>query len=72
MDIERIQEIVNTSELINVHYEGTPVFIQQVHPDTETATVFMLNNLTNKQVVAINALTEDTIIQNEEWRNLDG
>lgn len=58
MDIDRIQEIINSSSLINVHYGDIPVFIQQVDNATQTATVFFLNDLTYKQIVDIKKLTE--------------
>lgn len=59
MDIERVQEIINSPNLINVHYYGVPVIIQQVHEITQTATVFPLNDMKYKQVVDIKGLTEE-------------
>lgn len=58
MDIEHAKKIINSSSLINVHYDGTPVFIQQIHEDTQMATVFPLNQMTHKQVVDLKELTE--------------
>lgn len=59
MDIERAQEIINSRSLINVNYHGIPVFLQQVHPDNETATVFPLDEMNREQIVELNGLTEE-------------
>jgi len=59
MDIERVQEIINSPNLINVHYYGVPVIIQQVDEFTQTATIFPLNNMKYRQVVNITELIEE-------------
>lgn len=59
MDIQRAKEIINSRSLINVHYHGVPVFIQQVHEEDRTATVFPLNEMAHQQVVDIEGLYEE-------------
>lgn len=59
MDIERAQEIIDSRALINVNYRGIPVFLQQVHADDETATVFPLDEMDREQIVEINGLTDE-------------
>ena len=59
MDIERVKEIIDSRALINVNYHGIPVFIQQIHGDNKTATVFPLDEMDREQVVELNGLVED-------------
>lgn len=57
MDIQRAQEIIDSRALINVSYRGIPVFLQQIHADNETATVFPLDEMEREQIVELNGLT---------------
>lgn len=59
MDIDRAQEIIDSRALINVNYHGIPVFLQQVHAEDETATVFPLDEMDREQIVELNGLTEE-------------
>jgi len=59
MDIERAQEIIDSHALINVNYHGIPVFIQQLHADHHTATVFPLDEMDREQIVEIYGLTDE-------------
>ena len=59
MDIQRAKEIINSRSLINVNYHGVPVFIQQVHEDNDTATIFPLSEMENEQLVDLNGLYEE-------------
>lgn len=59
MDIHRAQEIINARSLINVNYRGIPVFLQQVHADNETATVFPLDEMDREQIVELDGLTDE-------------
>lgn len=57
MDIQRAQEIMNATNMINVHYRGIPVYLQEVHSN-ETATIFPLDEMDNEQVVDLEGLFE--------------
>lgn len=59
MDIERAQEIIDSRALINVNYRGIPVFLQQIHADDETATVFPLDEMDREQIVELAGLTDE-------------
>ncbi|MBY7145048.1 H-type small acid-soluble spore protein [Virgibacillus sp. NKC19-3] len=58
MDKAQAQEILNAHALINVHYHGFPVYIQELHPNTETATVFPLDEMNHEQEVDLDGLRE--------------
>ncbi|MBS4219605.1 H-type small acid-soluble spore protein [Bacillus sp. FJAT-49711] len=58
MDIKRITEIINSPTMINVNYHGIPVYLQEVHAQNNTATIFPLDEMENKQVVDIEGLVE--------------
>lgn len=59
MNIQRAKEIIDSTSLINVNYRGIPVFIQQVNEETQTATVFPLDEMDNEQVVDLQGLIEE-------------
>ncbi|CAM4090841.1 H-type small acid-soluble spore protein [Lederbergia lenta] len=58
IDIQRAQEIMNATNKINVHYRGIPVYLQEVHTNTKTATILPLDELNNEQVVDLDGLFE--------------
>ncbi|MBS4207027.1 H-type small acid-soluble spore protein [Bacillus sp. FJAT-50079] len=59
MDSERAQEILNSPVKINVAYHGIPVFIEKVHDEKKTATVFPLDEMKNSQEVELEGLYEE-------------
>ena len=59
MNIQRAKEIIDSRTLINVNYHGIPVFIQQIHGDNKTVTVFPLDKMDHEQVVELNGLVEE-------------
>lgn len=59
MDIEQAQEIIDSRALINVNYHGIPVFIQKLHADNHTATVFPLDEMDREQIVELVGLTDE-------------
>lgn len=59
MNIQRAKEIIDSRALINVNYHGIPVFIQRIHGDDNTATVFPLDEMDHEQVVELNSLIEE-------------
>ena len=58
MDIKRAQEIMNNATMINVSYRGIPVYLQKVHAENETATIFPLDEMNNEQIVDLDNLFE--------------
>lgn len=44
--------------MINVTYHGIPVYLQEVHTNGETATVFPLDEMHHEQTVDLQGLAE--------------
>ncbi len=66
MDEQRAQEIVGANAMIQVHYYGIPVYIQEVHEKEGMATVFPLDNMDHVQLVDIEGLTEIPLMPLDE------
>jgi small acid-soluble spore protein H (minor) len=64
MDEQRVEEILNAYELIQVHYRGIPVYIEELH-DNQTATVFPLDEMHHVQRVDLAGLEEIQSTLNE-------
>ncbi len=58
MNKQRAQEISESPVMASVMYQGTPVYIQHVDHDRETARVYPLDNRENEMEVALDLLTE--------------
>lgn len=58
MKVDRAQQILNSSQNIEVTYQGTPIWITDVHNSTGTAHVKMPKNSTNLVEVSVEELTE--------------
>ncbi|SDZ23495.1 small acid-soluble spore protein H (minor) [Evansella caseinilytica] len=58
MDSRRAQEIVNSPTLINVRYNGVPVYIQEVVEEKGMARVFPLDEMNHEQEVDLAGLQE--------------
>ncbi|MBS4197114.1 H-type small acid-soluble spore protein [Lederbergia citri] len=58
MDIRRVQEIINSQTMINVNYHGIPVYLEEVHAQNNTVTIFPLDEMKNRQVVDLEGLVE--------------
>jgi len=58
LDVQRVQEIINSPTMINVNYRGIPVYLKEVHAQNNTVTIFPLDEMKNKQVVDIDGLVE--------------
>ncbi|MBP3038658.1 small acid-soluble spore protein H [Bacillaceae bacterium Marseille-Q3522] len=58
MDKQRAQEIVVSPDMVNVTYEGVPIYIQHVDENKETARIYPLNEPDNEQEVPLNKLHE--------------
>ncbi|MCT1576806.1 H-type small acid-soluble spore protein [Oceanobacillus kimchii] len=57
MDYNRAQQIIDSSELIQVTYHGIPVYIQSLDSNN-IAKVFPLDNMEDLQFVDIDGLLE--------------
>jgi len=58
MDIQRAFDIINSPAMVNVSYRGIPVYIKDINPLEQTATVFPLDNLNHDQIVDLHGLAE--------------
>jgi len=58
MERKRAQEIVDSIEMIQVTYRGIPVYIQDIHDQKNTATVFPLDQMNDEQTVELQGLYE--------------
>jgi small acid-soluble spore protein H (minor) len=58
MEKERAQEIVDSIEMVQVTYRGIPVYIQEIHDQKNTATVFPLDQMNDEQTVELQGLYE--------------
>ncbi|SEQ01468.1 H-type small acid-soluble spore protein [Piscibacillus halophilus] len=59
MDIQMLQQIVDSPTLITVKYHGIPVYVQSIDEENGTAQVFPLDQMDNVQEVDIDGLYED-------------
>ena len=58
MDAQRAQEIMSSTEMVNVTYNGEKVYIEHVDQGVGKATVHPLDNPEQKQSVSVNELME--------------
>lgn len=58
MDNRRAQEIIAASQLIDVVYKGSHIYIQKVNEQNKTASIYHLDNPNCKQEVALENLIE--------------
>ncbi|WP_028612393.1 small acid-soluble spore protein H [Paenibacillus harenae] len=59
MNKQRAMEIAESSVMANVSYEGTPVYIQHVDENNETARIYPLDQPEQEQEVPLNSLIEN-------------
>ena len=59
MDIQRAQQILNAEETITVLHHGSPIWIENVFPEDDTAMVKPLNGGEGVWVVPVAELIED-------------
>jgi len=55
---QRAQEIASSPVMANVTYNGTPVYIQNVDENRETARIYPLDQPEKEQEVSVNELIE--------------
>ncbi|MBO8155699.1 MAG: small acid-soluble spore protein H [Bacillaceae bacterium] len=59
MNTQRAREISESPRMINVTYNGEPIFIQHVDEENEMARIYPLNNPQNVQEVPVRSLKEE-------------
>jgi small acid-soluble spore protein H (minor) len=59
MDIRRAKQIISSSADIEVKYNGTSVWIDQLNEDGRTATVHLRGPLEERTIVEVAELVED-------------
>ncbi|WP_274649071.1 small acid-soluble spore protein H [Paenibacillus humicola] len=58
MDIARAKAIAESPVMEKVTYEGTPIYIQHVDEENETARIYPLDRPENEQTVPLRSLME--------------
>lgn len=58
MNNQRAQEIAVSPTMIDVTYNGTPIYIQHVDEKNETARIYPLDKPENEQSVPLSSLVE--------------
>ena len=67
MNNQRAQEIASSPEMVNVTYNGMPIYIQHVDEKNETARIYPLDQPENEQSVPLSSLVENSqILENED------
>ena len=59
MDVNRIKQIVGSSNEVEVTYNGVSVWIDQIHEDDKMATVHLRHSLEERSDVEISELKEE-------------
>jgi small acid-soluble spore protein H (minor) len=58
MNISRAREIVVKPDMVHVTYNGEPIYIENVNPAKETASIHLLNQPHYSQEVSLTQLVE--------------
>jgi small acid-soluble spore protein H (minor) len=58
MDKRRAGEIASSPEMVHVTYDGRPIYIENVNPNKDTASVHFLNQPHYSQEVDVTQLVE--------------
>jgi small acid-soluble spore protein H (minor) len=58
MNIQRAQEIAVSPVMVDVTYNGTPIYIQHVDEKNDTARIYPLDQPENEQSVPLSSLVE--------------
>ena len=59
MNVNRVKQILSSTADIEVKYNGTSVWIDQLNEDGRTATVHLRGRLEERTIVEIGELVED-------------
>lgn len=60
MNNQRAQEIAVSPVMVDVTYNGTPIYIQHVDDKNETARIYPLDQPENEQSVPLSSLVESS------------
>lgn len=58
MDKRRATEIASSLDMVNVTYNGSPIYIENVNTAKDTASIHYLDHPQNSQEVSLNQLLE--------------
>jgi small acid-soluble spore protein H (minor) len=58
MDKRRASEIASSPVMIDVTYNGDPIYIENVNPTKDTASIHLLDHPQNSQEVSLTQLVE--------------
>lgn len=58
MDNRRATEIASSADMITVTYNGSPIYIEDVNPRKDTASIHFLNQPGKSQEVSLTQLIE--------------
>ncbi|MFB5662571.1 H-type small acid-soluble spore protein [Alteribacillus sp. HJP-4] len=58
MNVSRAIDVAESPIMVNVTYDGTPVYIQHVDKENGTARIYALDDPDNEITVSINSLEE--------------
>lgn len=58
MDINRAREIADSPVMVDVRYDGVPIYIQHVDDTRETARIYPLTDPEQETEVPVRSLTE--------------
>lgn len=58
MDKQRAKEIASSNEMIQVTYNGDPIYIESINPNKDTASIHSLNQPGNSHEVSLTQLME--------------
>lgn len=58
MDKQRAREIASSPAMVNVTYNGTPIYIESVNDNTDTCNIHFLNKPKNSREVSLTTLQE--------------
>lgn len=59
MDIRRAQEILESKGVIDVEYNGEPIWIKSIDENNETAEIESINNEIQSKIVDVDKLMEE-------------
>jgi small acid-soluble spore protein H (minor) len=59
MDLNRVKEVLSSSNEINVHYHGLPVWVESIDSTSSMATIQSRGTHDLRRLVSIDSLSED-------------
>ncbi|SEO60454.1 small acid-soluble spore protein H [Paenibacillus sp. OV219] len=65
MNAQRAQEIAESATMVDVTYDGKPIYIQHVDAENETARIYPLDQPNQEITISLNSLTEASPFQSD-------